>query len=405
MFRTISATATAWLLLVTPAVAQTVLTLEGTIARARDQAGPVVVSRARIAESEAALVEATTRFRDNPLIGGAAGPRFGSESRFTDLDFGVLQQFETGGQRQARIAAARAGIERQQAETLQSARTVVFEAASAFLAGIAATERVRVAEEADTVARELLRATERRYVLGDIAAIDVNLARLDAARSAATLVAARADLTAAVGALRALLRIPVSEPLELRGSLELSAPPPVQVLEANVVQRPEFAVLTAEVREAEAQVQLGRALRRPDLGFNVGYERDEGDSIVLGGLTVTLPAFQRGQGTLALGTARASRARLEADIARETAIAELRVAHSEYEQRAGLAAALQRDTALSLDDNESLARRSYEAGEMNLMDLLLIRRDALDTRLTVIDRRLDAARARLSVDFAAGVLQ
>jgi cobalt-zinc-cadmium efflux system outer membrane protein len=126
---------------------------------------------------------------------------------------------------------------------------------------------------------------------------------------------------------------------------------------------------------------------------------------VLGGLTVTLPAFQRGQGTLALGTARANRARLEADIARETAIAELRAAHSEYEQRAGLAAALQRDTALSLDDNESLATRSYEAGEMNLMDLLQIRRDALGTRLTIIDRHLDAARARLSVDFAAGVLQ
>jgi cobalt-zinc-cadmium efflux system outer membrane protein len=405
MFRTISAIAAGWLLLVAPAFAQTVLTLEATIARARDQAGPVVVSRARIAESEAALVEATPRFRDNPLIGGAGGPRFGSESRFTELDFGVSQQFETGGQRQARITAARAGIERHQAETLQLARTVVFEAASAFLGGIAATERLRVAEEADTVARELLRATERRYVLGDIAAINVNMARLDAARSAATLVAARADLTAAAGALRALLRIPVSEPLELRGSLELAAPPPVEVLEANVVQRPEFAALTAEVRVAEAQVQLGRALRRPDLGFNVVYERDAGDSIVLGGLTVTLPAFQRGQGTLALGTARANRARLEADIARETAIAELRAAHSEYEQRAGLAAALQRDTALSLDDIVSLATRSYEAGEMNLMDLLQIRRDALGTRLTIIDRHLDAARARLSVDFAAGVLQ
>jgi cobalt-zinc-cadmium efflux system outer membrane protein len=405
MFRTISAIGAGWLLLVAPAFAQTVLTLEATIARARDQAGPVVVSRARIAESEAALVEVTPRFRDNPLIGGVAGPRFSSEGPSTELDFGLSQQFETGGQRQARITAARAGIERQQAETLQLARTVVFEAASAFLAGIAATERLRVAEEADTVARELLRATERRYVLGDIAAIDVNMARLDAARSAATLVAARADLTAAAGALRALLRIPVSEPLELRGSLELPAPPPVEVLEANVVQRPEFAALSAEVREAEAQVQLGRALRRPDLGFNVGYERDVGDSIVLGGLVVTLPAFQRGQGTLALGTARANRARVEADIARETAIAELRAAHSEYEQRAGLAAALQRDTALSLDDNEGLATRSYEAGEMNLMDLLQIRRDALGTRLTIIDRHLDAARARLSVDFAAGVLQ
>jgi hypothetical protein len=42
---------------------------------------------------------------------------------------------------------------------------------------------------------------------------------------------------------------------------------------------------------------------------------------------------------------------------------------------------------------------------MNLIDLLLIRRDSLQTRLTVIDRRLEAARSRLTVDFVAGVLR
>jgi hypothetical protein len=42
---------------------------------------------------------------------------------------------------------------------------------------------------------------------------------------------------------------------------------------------------------------------------------------------------------------------------------------------------------------------------MNLMDFLLIRRDALDTRMAVIDKRLEAARSRLTVDFVAGVLR
>jgi hypothetical protein len=42
---------------------------------------------------------------------------------------------------------------------------------------------------------------------------------------------------------------------------------------------------------------------------------------------------------------------------------------------------------------------------MNLMDLLLIRRDAVDTRLALIDRRLEAAQSRVTVDFIAGVIQ
>jgi cobalt-zinc-cadmium efflux system outer membrane protein len=64
-----------------------------------------------------------------------------------------------------------------------------------------------------------------------------------------------------------------------------------------------------------------------------------------------------------------------------------------------------RDALPAVIDNESLAQRSYDAGEMSLMDMLLIRRDALDTRTAVIERRLDAARSRVAVDLAAGVLR
>ncbi len=405
MSRVFSSAVFCWLVAVVPASAQVVLTLEETITRARQQAGAVVIARARITEAEAGLIDASARFRDNPVIEGAAGPRSAPGGRGTDLELGVSQQFETGGQRQARIAGARAAVDRQRAEGQQSVRDVVFEAASAFLDAVAATERLQIAEGADTIARELLNATERRYALGDIAAIDVNLARIDAARSTATLVAARADLTAAAGTLRALLRIPATEPIELRGSLDLPSPPAIDRLEASVGQRPEFAMLQAEVREAEAQAQLGRALRRPDLGFRVAYEREESATVLLGGLTVTLPAFQKGQGTLAAGIARANRARTEADIARQAALAQLRTAYAVYEQHAALSAALEKDASPSLADNEMLARRSYEAGEMNLMDSLLIRRDAVETRLTIIDRRLDAARSRLTVDFIAGVIQ
>jgi outer membrane protein TolC len=119
----------------------------------------------------------------------------------------VTQQFETGGQRLSRIAGARAAVDWQRAGGQQSVRLVVFDAASAFLDAVAATERLRIAEGAETIARQLLNATERRFALGDIAAIDVNLARIDAARSTARLVSARADLTAAVGTLRSLLRM------------------------------------------------------------------------------------------------------------------------------------------------------------------------------------------------------
>ena len=407
MFRTVLTVVAACLCAATPnaSIAQTVLTLDGTMARAREQAGVVVTSRARIAEAEAGLLDASARFRDNPEFEAVGGPRSGTGRLSSDLALSVAQQFETGGQRGARIAGAEAAVDRQRAEVQQTVRTVMFAAASAFLDGLAATERLAVAEGADAIAPDLLNVTERRYALGDIAAIDVNLARIEAARSAASLVAARADLTAAAGALRALLRLPMNEPIELRGALDLPPPPPVERLATSIGERPEFSVLAANVREADAQARLGRALNRPDLGFRVGYEREASDTIVVGGLTVTLPWFQRGQGTLASGLARASRARLESEIALESATTELRTAYAVYQQRAALAAALQTGAAPGLADNETLGRRSYEAGEMNLLDLLLLRRDAMDTRMTMIERRLEAARSRVTVDYIAGVLR
>jgi cobalt-zinc-cadmium efflux system outer membrane protein len=179
----------------------------------------------------------------------------------------------------------------------------------------------------------------------------------------------------------------------------------LSVLQASITKRPEFAVFAADVKEAEAQRQLGQALQKPDLGMRVGYEREESSNVFLGGLTISLPTVQRGQGATALGTARAARVRLEAETTRERALAELAAAYAAHEQRAQLVAALEQDALAGVADNESLARRSYEAGELNLIDFLLVRRDALQTRMLIIGRKLDAALSRLLVDYIAGVLQ
>jgi outer membrane protein, heavy metal efflux system len=394
----------AWFLLAAPARGQIVLTMEDVAARARAQAAAVTVARARVAEAEAGLLDASARFRENPLVEASAGPRRGGNTT-ADVDIGVSQALESGTRRRARITGAQAAVDRQRADVAQTAARAVAGAGELFLRALAALERERTLADADGLSRQLLEATERRYAAGDVAAIDLNLARIDAARAAAALRAARSDVQAARDALRALLRLPAEPTLELKGSLDSTAPPPIGQLEAAIEARPEFAVLDAEAREASAGVQLGRALAGPAFGVRVGYEREDADSIVLGGLTVSLPAFQRGQGTLAAGLARETRVRLEREAAREAAVADLRAAYADYQRRAELVAALVRDALPPVEDNERLAQRAYEAGEMNLLNLILVRRDAIDTRALLIDRRLEAAQRRLAVDVAAGVLR
>ena len=65
------------------------------------------------------------------------------------------------------------------------------------------------------------------------------------------------------------------------------------------------------------------------------YSREEGDQIVLGGMTVTLPVFSKGQELRAVGAARAARLRAELDAARTRVRLEVRSAFEAYTPAAG----------------------------------------------------------------------
>jgi cobalt-zinc-cadmium efflux system outer membrane protein len=66
---------------------------------------------------------------------------------------------------------------------------------------------------------------------------------------------------------------------------------------------------------------------------------------------------------------------------------------------------LERDVLPGLDENERLARRSFEVGELSLPDLLVVRREFLETRLQYLDALGDAAVASIDWQMAAGALR
>jgi cobalt-zinc-cadmium efflux system outer membrane protein len=66
---------------------------------------------------------------------------------------------------------------------------------------------------------------------------------------------------------------------------------------------------------------------------------------------------------------------------------------------------LEREELPRLDENEALAQRSFEAGEMSLADLLAMRREILQTRDDYLDRLLDSALAAIELEASAGGLR
>jgi cobalt-zinc-cadmium efflux system outer membrane protein len=276
-------------------------------------------------------------------------------------------------------------------------------AASAYYRAVHAKERIKLLNVTYELASSVYSAADRRFKAGDIAVLDVNIARASLARVRAEREGAEASKSIALGELRQLLGL--ESEVDVDGSLSRPGETDVNAALQTAAQRPELRVLEAGIQEAEAELQLGLSFSKPEYGVGVRYAREEGDQIVLGGMTVTLPMFSKGQEQRAVGSARAARLRAELDAARSRVQIEVRAAFDAYSRRLSAVRMLETDAIPGLDENEQLTTRSFEVGQLGLPELLLIRREILDTRSQYLDALLEAALARIDLDASASILR
>lgn len=379
------------------------LTLAEVLARARAASPEIVSAQLSVGEARARLTGAMVPWAQNPQVDGAAGRRTGAQGDFTDWQIGISQPFEPPSRRAARMAGADAAMAQGTARVNEITRIVLRNTASTYYRAVHAGARLGQLAEAEELASGIYQAADRRFRAGDSAVLDVNIARAALARVRADRESASAARASIVGELAEMLR--ESGDLDVRGSLELSSDPTLDALLRSSADRPELAALQAAVDEAAAEVRLGSAFARPEYGVGLRYSREEGDQILLGGLTVSLPLFSTGQALRASGRARETRLRAELDAARARMAIGVRASFADYQRRREAVRVFERDALPSLDESDALARRSFEVGQLGLPELLLIRREILDTRFAYLDALLEAALARVELDARAAMLR
>jgi cobalt-zinc-cadmium efflux system outer membrane protein len=379
-----------------------VLTLDAALQRAHEHSVEVVAAASRVEEARARLRGARS-LRDNPTLDTAVGRRSRTGAA-ADLDFALSQTIELGGRRGARVAAAEAGVARASASADETRLRALRDVALAFARGLAAAERIALARRAEQNASEVLRVAEGRHARGDVAALDLNLARGALARARSDVRAAEASDVLVRADLKALLAIEAEAPLVLSGDLRPRPAPELASLLGAAQARPALRMAEAELREAQGEIAEGKGMRWPDVTPSVRYERDDGTDVVWGGLTLSLPFWNRGQAARGVAEARAGRMRAEVEASRRTARLEVQSAYEAFRLRMAALDELEESAAL-LEDNEALARRSYEVGQIGLAELLLVRRETVEARLLYLERRLEAVESEVELTAKAGVLR
>jgi len=380
---------------------QEALTLEAALERARTHALAIVEARYAVDEARARIAGARA-LRDNPALEAGLGLR--SDDAPDDYVLGVSQAFELGGRRGARTRVAQAGLERAQA--LQSdARTRTLRGVGiAFLRALAAGERLALARALEKDGESVARIAERRHAAGDVARLDVNLADGSLARARSAAAAEAAGRALALGELRVLLALPPEAELALAGEIGPRTLRELAFLVDAAARRGDVLAAEAALREARAELEAANGQRWPEITPAVRYERDEGTNVLWGGLSLSLPVWSRGQEARGAATARSARAAEQLAALQRAARVEVESAFEAQRLRLEALAVL-REAASRFEENEALARRSYEVGQIGLAELLLVRRETLDARLAYLERRLDAAEGEIELLARAGVLQ
>jgi cobalt-zinc-cadmium efflux system outer membrane protein len=378
-------------------------TLDQVLELAARQNPEVLIARAREVEARGRLTTVSVRFANNPDLDLFLGSRQQSAGGSTpEVDFNVFQRLEIAGQRGLRIESATAQITQRSADVDMAALTARAATVGAFYRALYAERSREVARQAEQLADDLGNAAQARFQAGETAILDVNLARVEEARARRVRLSAEGFLERAYGELREILALPPESAVAVAGDWPGAAPPSLDALLLRIVDRPDVRSLTAGVTEADADWRLTRTMRRPDLIAGVGLRREGGEPIAGAHVGFSLPLFQRNVGVQASAAARIDAARLALETRRRALEIRIRSAHKQYLVALDALNALTAGGLPLVEENEQLARDSYQAGKLNLVDLLVIRREGFAARRETLDAQLSVALAATELRLAAG---
>ena len=270
----------------------------------------------------------------------------------------LTQPFELGGKRAARVAVAEANAGVVDADLEARRYALRADIIQGFYELLLAEEAVRLAKQSQALAQRSLdssgaqiRAGKLSPVSGTRAEVEQVTQRLELRRALQQRDNARVSLARQLG----VSVIELGEPV---GDLDRLPEPPgeARLLQA-IRQTPAMLKARQQVAAGDADVDLQRSQRYPDVRVSLGsqYDELEGERVNLVGFSLPLPLFDRNQGNLLAASSRADQAR---DLQRAT----------ELQIQAETLQAL-RDWRSAAADVDDLRNRVMPAGQRTVDDL------------------------------------
>ena len=170
--------------------------------------------------------------------------------------------------------------------------------------------------------------------------------------------------------------------------------------------QPRLRALAAREDAARAKYGVERASRYPDVtvGINVGREgpADGRERVTTLSVSVPLPLFKRNDAAVGQAYSEMSQAAIEKATVTRDGQAQVRRLWSRLESQRDRVMRLQRAMISAAGDNQQLAARSRQAGQIGLLDQLVVNRQTLDAERDLNDALAEYHTTRIELENAAG---
>ncbi len=379
---------------------QEALDLRSVLAAA--EAGNLELRAARQQRAIAIAGLTTARQLPNPAVGFTAARDTPHEG--ISLDVPV----ELGGKRGKRIAVAK---EEQKSTEIDIAVLLLQlrrRTREAFYRALSAREETAQAKTALELTSHIRDLVQQRFEAGDVAQLEVLQAELELAKSLADYETTQQAQRAADVTLAALLNRNLEEPFSLLGQLDNvpSTPTLQEVTDRAMQSNGDLRKTAQDLRIEERRLALANSQKIPNLDLSAGSDFNSPPDFRVGakgGISVTLPLFNHGQGDIALSTARSELLRLTLASQRVNVSAQVASAYFDYVAKSHQVQQYHDRVLPQSVRLEQMAEESYQSGKTNVLTLLDAQRRLNDVRVAYLGALFAAQSSFAALEEAVGV--
>ena len=390
------------------------LTLEQAWVRA-EQANPNLrAAEAGLTAAEGQLNDTRGMLWNNPQIasdlarGQAAQVGVQSEA-FAQWHIGLSQTFELAGQHGYRQQAAQLDLEAIGERIAELRRQIRAEVEQRYIRLLALQQRAEIDRDALKQIEDAAVAVRKRVGAGEDSRLDGNLASIESERARNQLTVLGEQIIQARVDLATIVQLPPNDLPESVGELTGERPRySLQNLLDNAATRPLIRAINLREQAARNRLALERAAVYPDItvGLAAGREGpgDSRNNLTILSVSVPLPLFKRNASGVGRATTELTQTQIEKQTAKRDSEAQVRAL---WQRRESLQARVDRFTESmlpKLDENQRLSTTSYRAGEIGLLQLLLVNRQVIDGRRDLLDARAELRLTTIALEAAAGWL-